>query len=169
MNRYTAQLAFTTYFTAIVTVEAHSPEQACRNAIARSDGDDEWKSSDHVGDIHVTALCEGAHADPWTAGDCRLPVPDEFSEHGPPPLITLDPLCPHGSMEVTSGKVRFCFRDRAASVTTEVSDPPPPPQNKPIVTVTRRPDGTPDIDVRGGKAIVRVEGWQQPLPDHNGD
>ena len=62
---------------------------------------------------------------------------------------------------MTRGTVRFRFVDTAATVTTELSDPPPPPQNKPVVTVKRRPDGAPDIMVQGGKAIVRVEGWQQ--------
>ena len=44
-------------------------------------------------------------------------------------------------------------------MTTELSDPPPPPGNKPVVTVTRQDNGTPGIEVRGGRAIVRVEGW----------
>ncbi len=62
---------------------------------------------------------------------------------------------------MTRGTVRFRFVNAAATVITELSDPPPAPQNKPVVTVKRRPDGAPDIMVQGGKAIVRVEGWRQ--------
>ena len=62
-------------------------------------------------------------------------------------------------MDVTGGTVRIRFVDDAATVTTEVSDPPPPPGNKPVVTVSPRPDGAPEVTVTGGKAIVRVKGW----------
>ena len=165
MTSYTVQLAYPAYFTAIVAVDADSLDEACRQAITCADADDAWKSSDHVGDIHVSAICEGAGARPWATDATRLPVPDEFREEGAPPLVTLDPNCPHGTLEVTRGAVRFRFVNAAATVTTELTDPPPPPQNKPVVTVKRRPDGTPDIMVQGGKAIVRVEGWQQdPAP-----
>ena len=56
--------------------------------------------------------------------------------------------------------MRVRFVEDAGTVTTEISDPPPPPGNKPLVTVRRRADGAPDTEVRGGKAIVRLEGWQ---------
>ena len=161
MSCYTVQLAYPAYFTAIVAVDADSLDEACRQAVTRADSDDAWKSSDHVGDVHVSAICESAGARPWATDATRLPVPDEFREEGTPPLVTLDPNCPHGTLEVTRGTVRFRFVDTAATVTTELSDPPPPPQNKPVVTVKRRPDGAPDIMVQGGKAIVRLEGWQQ--------
>ena len=166
MNSYTVQLAYPAYFTATVSVDAHSLDDACRQAIARADNDDAWTSSDHVGDIHVSAICEGAGARPWATDATRLPVPDEFREDGTPALVTLDPTCPHGTLEVTRGTVRVRFVNAAATVTTELSDPPPAPQNKPVVTVKRRPDAAPDIMVQGGKAIVRVEDWQQnPAPD----
>ena len=164
-KQYTVQCAFPTYFTATVSVEADSLDEACRNAITSADNNDAWESCQHVGDIHVSAICEGADAVPWAPDASRLPVPDEFREDGTPPLVTLDPDCPHGTLEVTRGTVRFRFVNAAATVTTEVSGPPPPPQNKPVVTVKRRPDGAPDVMVQGGKAIVRVEGWQQrPVP-----
>ena len=56
--------------------------------------------------------------------------------------------------------MRVRFVDPAATVTTEVSDTPPPPKNQPVVIVTPRGDGAPDIFVSRSKAIVRVEGWQ---------
>ena len=66
---------------------------------------------------------------------------------------------PPGGIEISGGTVRIRFVDNAATVTTELSDPPLPPGNKPPVTVSRRADGAPDIEIRGGKALVRVEGW----------
>ena len=89
-----------------------------------------------------------------------LPVPARFTERGEPPVVTLTGPRPPGGVEVTGGTVRVRFVDPAATVTTEVSDPPPPPGNKPVVIVRRRPDGAPDIEVAGGKAIVRVQGWE---------
>ena len=86
---------------------------------------------------------------PWRDADDRTRwAPPEF-------------LPPTASRDMFLVTVRFRFVDAAATVTTELSDPPPPPQNKPVVTVKRRPDGAPHIMVQGGKAIVRVEGWQQ--------
>ena len=165
MTPYTVQLAFASYFTATVSVDANSLDEACRQAITRSNDDEAWKSSDHMGDIHVSAICEGVHSDAWTAESPLLPIPDEFRENGTPPLVTLDPDCPHGTIEVTRGTVRFRFLNAAATVTTEISNPPPP-QNKPVITVKRRPDSAPDITVQNGKAIVRMEDWQQtPAPD----
>ena len=55
--------------------------------------------------------------------------------------------------------MRIRFADNAATVTTELSDPPLPPGNKPLVAVSGRADGAPDIEIRGGKALVRAEGW----------
>ena len=40
------------------------------------------------------------------------------------------------------------------------ADPRPLPGNKPVVIVRRRPDRAPDIEVTGGRALVRVEGWE---------
>ncbi len=57
MSSCTVQLACPAYFTAAVSVEADSLDEACRNAITRADADDAWKSSDYVGDIHVSAIC----------------------------------------------------------------------------------------------------------------
>lgn len=100
----------------------------------------------------------GWDADPWD-DDASLPVPEKFTESGAPPLVTLTGPRPPGGVEVTGGTVRIRFQDNAGTVTTEVSDPPPPPTNKPMVTVTRRADGAPDVSVRGGKAVVSIQGW----------
>ena len=101
----------------------------------------------------------GRDEDPWD-DDKSLPVPARFTEQGEPPLVTLTGPRPPGGLEVTGGTVRIRFVDAAATVTTEVSDPPPPPGSKPMVIVRRRPDGAPDIELRGGNALVRVEGWE---------
>ena len=114
---------------------------------------------DHCGPTHVDTYCVGRDEDPWD-GNTSLPVPARFSEKGEPPVVTLTGPRPPGGVEVKGGTVRIRFADRAATVTTEVCDPPPPPGNKPVVIVRRRPDGAPHIEVRGGKALVCVEGWE---------
>lgn len=161
MKWYTAQAIYAGYYSNVVSVEAHDPDQALDLAIQKANDDPHWKSIDHCGDTFIQAFCAGRDADPWES-EHRLPVPARFSEHGEPPLITLDPLSAQGTMEVTRGTVQFRFAGPCATVTAERSAAPPPAHNKPIVTVTRRPDGAPDIDVRGGDAIVRVEGWDPP-------
>lgn len=166
MSWYTLQLAFPVYQIATVSVDADTLEEACRSAIQQAHDDDAWKASDHIGDTHVYAICEGAGTAPYTAAAQHLPIPEDFREDGTPPLVTIDPRSPHGTLEVTRGTVRIRFLEQAATVTVERSDNPPPPRNKPTVTITRRPDGAPDVDVRGGNAIVRIEGWP-PRPVSN--
>ena len=128
-------------------------------AIEEADAGERWKASDHVGNAFIAAIGEGADACPWSGPVSALPIPDDFSERGAPPLITTTGPAPSGGIDVLRGTVRVRFQDPAATVTTELSDPPPPPGNKPVVTVTRQDDGTPGIEIRGGRAIVRVEGW----------
>ena len=168
MTWYTVQAGYAGYFANTVSVEADSVDDALQKSVEEANNDPNWKSVDHCGSTFVDAYCVGRDEDPWDS-DKSLPVPARFTEQGEPPLVTLTGPNPPGGIEVADGAVRIRFVDRAARVTAEVSDPPPPPQNKPVVTVTRRPDGTPDIDVRGGKAIVRVEGWQQPIADQDAD
>ena len=158
MTRYTVQAGYAVYVYATVSVEADSIEDACRAAIQEADATERWKASDHVGDAFVAAIGEGADACPWSGPVSALPVPDRFSERGTPPLITVIGPGPSGGIDVAGGTVRVRFVEDAGTVTTEISDPPPP-GNKPLVTVRRRADGAPDTEVRGGKAIVRVEGW----------
>ena len=159
MTRYTVQPAYPTFLSATVSVEADSLDEACEAAIRQADESERWKTIDHVGDPFVWAISEGEDIDPWNGPASALPVPDRFAQHGAPPVVTLTGARPPGGVEVSGGTVRIRFVDDDATVTTEVSDPPPPPGNKPIVTVTRRADGAPEIFVRGGKAIVRIQGW----------
>ena len=159
MSAYTVQAAVAVYCYATVTVEADSVEDACRGAIDEANAGQRWKASDRFGNAFIAAIGEGADACPWSGPVSALPVPDDFSERGAPPLITITGPAPSGGIDVLRGTVRVRFQDPAATVTTELSDPPPPPGNKPVVTVTRQDNGTPGIDVRGGRAIVRVEGW----------
>ena len=159
MSAYTVQAAVAVYCYATVTVEADSIEDACRGAIDEANAGQRWKASDRFGNAFVAAIGEGADACPWSGPVSALPVPDDFSERGAPPLITITGPAPSGGIDVLRGTVRVRFQDPAATVTTELSDPPPPPGNKPVVTVTRQDNGTPGINVRGGRAIVRVKGW----------
>ena len=159
MTWFTVQCAYAGLFANTVSVEAETPDEALEKAIEAANQDPNWKSVDHCGPTHVDAYCMGRDEDPWD-DDKSLPVPARFTERGEPPLVTLTGPRPPGGVEVTGGTVRIRFVDRAATVTTEVSDPPPPPGNKPLVTVRRRPDGAPDIEITGGKALVRVEGWE---------
>ena len=160
MTKYTVQAGYATFLSATVSVEAETLEEACEAAISEADEGECWKTIDHVGDPFVWAICEGADGDPWSGPVSALPIPDNFSERGAPPLITVIGPGPSGGIDVAGGTVRVRFVEDAGTVTTEISDPPPPPGNKPLVTVRRRADGAPDTEVRGGKAIVRLEGWQ---------
>ena len=159
MTWYTVQASYPAYYGNAVSVEAETLEEALEKAIEAANDDPNWKSLDHCGPTHVDACCMGRDEDPWD-GDKSLPVPARFTEQGEPPIVTLTGPRPPGGVEVTGGTVRIRFLDDAATVTTEVSDPPPPPGNKPVVIVRPRSDGAPDIEVRGGKAIVRVQGWE---------
>ena len=158
MTAYTVQCGYPAYYANTVSVEADTLEQALEKAIEVANQDPNWKSMDHCGPTHVHACWEGADTDPWDR-DKALPVPTRFTEQGGPPVVTLTGPRPPGGVEVKGGTVLIRFVDRAATVTTEVSDPPPPPGSKPVVIVRRRPDGAPDIEVHGGNALVRVEGW----------
>ena len=153
---WTIQLGYAAYFGATVTVEAPSLEDAIPLAIREADESERWKNTDHAGDPHVVAACEGADEHPWDGPLSALPIPDRFTERGAPPVVTLTTLGPPGSIEVSGGTVRLRFVERAGTVTAEVTDPPPPPANKPVVTVRRRADGAPDVTVQNGKALVRI-------------
>ena len=158
MTWYTVQCGYAGFFANTVSVQADTPEEALEKAIEAANDDPNWKSLDHCGPTHVDAYCMGRDEDPWD-DDKSLPVPARFTERGEPPVVTLTGPRPPGGLEVTGGTVRIRFVDDAATVTTEVSDPPPPPGSKPVVIVRPRPDGAPDIEVTGGKAIVRIQGW----------
>ena len=155
---FTIQCGFAAYHANTVSVEAETLEEALEKAIEVANQDPNWKSVDHCSSTFVDAYCMGRDEDPWDR-DKSLPVPARFTERGEPPVVTLTGPRPPGGVEVTGGTVRIRFVDDAATITTQVSDPPPPPGSKPVVTVRPRPDGAPDIEVAGGKALVRVEGW----------
>ena len=161
MTWYTVQVCYPAYHANTVSVEAETLEEALEKAIEAANDDPHWKSLDHCGPTHVDACCMGRDEDPWD-GDKSLPVPARFTEKGEPPLVTLTGPRPPGGIEVTGGafRIRFVDENGAATLTTEVSDPPPPPANKPVVTVRRDANGAPAVHVRGGKAIVRIEGWK---------
>ena len=158
MTAYTVQCGFASYHANTVTVEADTLEQALEKAIEVANQDPNWKSVDHCGPTHVDACCVGRDEEPWD-DKISLPVPARFTEQGEPPLVTLTGPRPPGGIEVSGGTVRIRFAHGDGTVTTEVSDPPSPPLNKPVVTVTRGSNGAPQVDVRGGKAVVRLEGW----------
>ena len=159
MTWYTVQASYPAYYANTVSVEAETLEEALEKAIEAANDDPNWKSVDHCGPSFCDACCIGRDADPWD-DDKSVPVPARFTEHGAPPVVTLTGPRPPGGIEVTGGAVRIRFVDRAATVTTEVSDPPPPPGGKPVVTVRPRPDRAPEVEVTRGKAIVRIEGWK---------
>ena len=138
---WTIQLAFAVYQGATVTVEAETLEDAIPAAIRHADDNERWKDTGHAADPFCVAACEGADADPGNS-ETPLPVPDRFSEHGEPPIITVtDPARPDGAIEVTRGRVLLRFKGDSGTVTAEVADPPHPPVNKPHVTVS--------LDARG--------------------
>ncbi len=159
MTRYTVDLAYDVAYAARVTVDADTIDDACQLAIDKADELSAWKSSDYVSDSYVTEICETGHRHADAAEPVALPVPDAYLRDGPPPTITFRGEQPPASLQVSDGTVRLRFDHPGFAVTTEFQDPPTPPGNKPFVTVSKRPDGTPDIAVTQGKAHVRVIGW----------
>ena len=154
---YTVQCEYTTHFANTVTVEAETLEEALEKAIETANADEDWRSTGHCSRTFVDAVCEGASADPRDT-DAAWPVPEQFTERGEPPVLTLtDPGRPGGgAIEVSRGRVLLRFQTPDATLTSEVSDPPHPPGNKPLVTIRRRADGAPDVTVTEGRARVRI-------------
>ena len=152
---FTVQVAYMAHFANTVSVEADTLEEALEKAIAAANEDgDGWKSTDHCSNSYVDAVCEGAGADPW--GENALPMPDRFSEHGEPPIVTLTGPVPPGAVEVSGGRALVRIVHDAGTVTSEVCDPPHPPANKPLVTVSLDAEGKPSVEVTGGKARIRI-------------
>lgn len=158
MTWFTVQCGCPAYYGNTVSVEADTLEEALEKAIEKANDDPGWKSVDHCGPTFIDACRVGRDEDPWDR-DASLPVPARFTEKREPPVVTLAGAGPPGGIEVSGGTVRIRFQDSATTVTTEVSDPPPPTGSKPLVTVRPRPDGAPHVEVRGGRTVVRVEGW----------
>ena len=154
-RQFTVQCGYNAHCANTVTVEAETLEQALEKAIEAVNEDPSgWRSTDHVTDTFVDAVCEGADNDPW--GEDALPVPDRFSEHGEPPVVTLAGPVPPGSVEVSRGRAMIRIATGAGTVVSELRDPPHPPGNKPLVMVSLDPDGKPSVRVEGGRARVRI-------------
>ena len=69
---WTVQCSYMSHVANTVTVEADSLEEALEKAIEAANEDPAgWKSTGHVGDSHIDAVCEGADADPWGGGAAR--------------------------------------------------------------------------------------------------
>ena len=152
---WTVQVGYNAHHCNTVTVEAGTPEEALEKAIAAANEDAAgWRSTDHCSDSHVDAFCVGAGADPW--GEGSLPVPDRFSEHGEPPVVTLAGPVPPGAVRVSGGRVTVRFETDAGTIAAEMRDPPHPPANKPLVTVSAGPDGKPRVEVEGSSGRVRI-------------
>ena len=152
---WTVQCSYMSHVANTVNVEANTLEQALEKAVETANEDPAgWRPTDHVTDTVVDAVCEGAHGDPW--GDGGLPVPDRFSEHGEPPVVTLTGPVPPGAVEVSGGRVVVRIVGEAGTVASELRDPPHPPVNKPLVTVSLDTAGKPSVKVEGGSARVRI-------------
>ena len=153
-KQFTVQCGYPAYYANTVIVEAETLDDALEKAIETANNDDGWRSIDHCGNTHVDAVCEGADGDPW--GEGGLPVPDRFSEHGEPPVVTLTGPVPPGAVEVSGGRVLVRIAAESGTVASEVRDPPHPPANKPLVTVSLDAAGKPAVRVEGGSARVRI-------------
>ena len=70
---WTVQCSYMSHVANTVTVEADTLEEALEKAIEAANEDPAgWKSTGHVSDSYVDAVCEGADADPWGgAARCR--------------------------------------------------------------------------------------------------
>ncbi len=152
---WTVQVGYNAHHCNTVTVEADALEEALEKAIEDANEDAAgWRPTDHCSDSFVDTVCEGAGADPW--GEGSLPVPNRFSEHGEPPVVTLAGPVPPGAVQASGGRVTVRFETDAGTIAAEMRDPPHPPANKPLVTVFVAPDGKPRVEVTGGSARVRI-------------
>ena len=113
-RHFTIQCSYSSHHANTVTVEADTLEEALEKALEAANEDpDGWRSTDHVSDTVIDAVCEGADSDPW--GEGALPVPDRFTERGEPPVVTLTgPGRPGGGVEVSGGRVLLRFRSDPA-------------------------------------------------------
>ena len=154
-RQFTVQCGYSTHYANTVTVEADALEEALEKAVAAANEDAAgWRALDHCGETFIQAVSQGAGVDPW--GDGSLPVPDRFSEHGEPPVVTLTGPVPPGAVEVSGGRALVRIATAAGTATSELRDPPHPPANKPLVTVSADPNDRPDVRVEGGRAKVRI-------------
>ena len=162
MTWYQIDLLYDVAYGANVTVEADNATDACRRAIDKADAMEAWKNTDHASDSYVDEIVASEHPNPADR-DCTLvPIPEDYTRDGPPPTVTLYGERPPGTVEVAGGTVRLRLLHPRFALTNELADPAPPPSAKPIVTITRRPDGTPDISVTGGTVHLHVNGWDTP-------
>ncbi|MCY4547693.1 MAG: hypothetical protein OXC28_04940 [Defluviicoccus sp.] len=161
MTSYEINLLYDVCFGATVTVEADSVEETCRLAIEQPDDAEAWKSTDHASDAYVHEILATDRPEPPYGDATPVPVPEAYTRDGPPPTVTLYGEPPPGSVEVSDGTVRLRFVHPRFAVTRELPDPAPPAGARPVVTVARRHDGTPDVSVSGA-AHVRIVGWNDP-------
>ena len=152
---WTVQAGYAACYANTVTVEVDTLDEALGKAIEAANEDSAgWKVLDHCGDTFVQAVSEGAGVDPW--GEGSLPVPNRFSEHGEPPVVTLAGSVPPGAVRVSGGRVTIRLETEAGTIAAEMCDPPHPPTNKPLVTVSVGSDGKPRVEIEGGSARVRI-------------
>ena len=158
-RRWTVQCACNAHWVNTVTVEAEDLDEALARAVETVNRDaDGWKSTDHISDTYVDAVAEGTDCNPW--GKTSLPVPAEYTERGPLPLITFGRAgTPRETMEVTRGRVLFRFRTPHGDITASRPAPASAHDGRPTVIVRRRPDGAPDVEVAEGDARIRILGF----------
>ena len=167
MTYFTVCCGYASHYHNTVTVEADTLDEALEKAIEQAGDDPHWKSVDQASQTFVDAVAEGEDAD---LCDAAIAIPDRFTQNGEPPVVTLTGPRPPGGIEVAGGTVHIRFATSApanGTVTMELSDPPPPPANKPLVVIERGPGGAPHVTVAGGKALVRLAGWDgiaEPAP-----
>ena len=152
MTHFTAACSYADYFTATVTVEAETPEQAFETAIAKADETGAWGKSAHSGDPFIAAYAEGADADPW--GDEALPVPGCFTEAGEPPLVVVTTAVRAKRVHVAEDRARIRYVRDTGTFTADLHDRPAPHHGQPLVSVIRRADGAPHVTVVVGKVRV---------------
>lgn len=63
-----------------IVIEAETPEAACAKAIEQDSWEGSRDDADNSGPTYITALCEGAHSDPYFPGTERIEVPGRFGK-----------------------------------------------------------------------------------------
>ena len=83
-------------------------------------------------------------------------MPDRFSEHGEPPIVTLTGPVPPGAVEVSGGRALVRIVHDAGTVTSEVCDPPHPAGEQAARDGFARRRGQAFGRGHGGKARIRI-------------
>ena len=159
MTRYTVCVAYDLSYAATVTVEADTPEDACRRAIDRADELEAWKSTDHSSDAYVVEIA--GTFDPGTDAEetVPLPVPRRLHPRGTASDGHLPRRAAAGLVRSHRRHGEVPFRPPRLRRHDRGQRPAAPSRQQAPGHRFQAPGRHPRVSVTGGKAHVRVTGW----------